>query len=117
MTRILIAGDHDVVRAGLRTILEQQEGWEVVGEAADGRAAVTQALATKPDVVVIDYALPLLNGIEATRQIRSRVPEAKFSSSPCTTPMRCCGTRLCQPIRFRNSPAATSAYAPNGHAD
>jgi DNA-binding NarL/FixJ family response regulator len=77
MTRILIADDHDVVRAGLRSILEQQDGWEVVGEAADGRAAVTQALATKPDVVVIDYALPLLNGIEATRQIRSRVPEAE----------------------------------------
>jgi len=54
MIRILIADDHDVVRAGLRGILEQQDGSEVVGEAADGRAVVTQALATKPDVVVID---------------------------------------------------------------
>ena len=76
MIRILIADDHEVVRTGLRTMIEGQ-GWEVVGEAADGRDAVMQALATKPDVVVIDYALPLINGIEATRQIRNRVPGAE----------------------------------------
>jgi len=52
MTRILIADDHDVVRSGVRAILEAQEGWTVVGEAADGKEAIDQALATRPDVVV-----------------------------------------------------------------
>ena len=77
MTRILIADDHDVVRSGVRAILEAQTGWEVVGEAENGKEAVDQALATRPDVVVLDYALPVLNGIEATRQIRARVPGAE----------------------------------------
>ncbi len=77
MTRILIADDHDVVRSGVRAILETQAGWEVVGEAADGKDAVDQALATRPNVVVLDYGLPVLNGIEATRQIRTRVPGAE----------------------------------------
>jgi DNA-binding NarL/FixJ family response regulator len=74
MTRILIADDHDVVRSGVRAILEGHEGWEVVAEARDGKEAIDQALASRPDVVVLDYALPLVNGVEATRQIRSRVP-------------------------------------------
>ena len=77
MTRILIADDHDVVRSGVRAILETQVGWEVVGEAENGKEAVDQALATRPDVVVLDYGLPMLNGIEATRQIRTRVPGAE----------------------------------------
>src|SRR5215212_7495876 len=77
MTRILIADDHDVVRSGVRAILEAQAGWEVVGEAENGKEAVDQALATRPDVVVLDYALPVLNGIEATRQIRARVSGAE----------------------------------------
>ncbi|UVF22066.1 response regulator transcription factor [Microvirga terrae] len=74
MTRILIADDHDVVRSGVRTILEGHEGWEVVGEARDGKEAVDQATALRPDIVILDYGLPLVNGVEATRQIRSRVP-------------------------------------------
>ena len=74
MTRILIADDHDVVRTGLRTILEAQPGWEVVGDVANGRDAIEQAVATRPDVAVLDYGLPLVNGIEVTRQIRARVP-------------------------------------------
>ncbi len=73
MTRILIADDHDVVRTGLRTILEAQPGWEVVGDVANGRDAIDQAVATRPDVAVLDYGLPLVNGIEVTRQIRTRV--------------------------------------------
>src|SRR5215217_5809269 len=74
MTRILIADDHDVVRSGVRAILEGHEGWQVVGEARDGKDALDQALATRPDVVVLDYGLPMMNGVEATRQIRTRVP-------------------------------------------
>jgi DNA-binding NarL/FixJ family response regulator len=74
MTRILIADDHDVVRSGVRTILEAHEGWEVVGEATDGKQAVDQALAIRPDIVILDYGLPLMNGVEVTRQIRTRLP-------------------------------------------
>ena len=74
MTRILIADDHEVVRSGLRKILEAHPDWEVVAEVADGRDAVRKVAETEPDVAVLDYSLPLLNGIEATRQIRARTP-------------------------------------------
>jgi len=77
MTRILIADDHDVVRTGVRHIIEDQPGWSVVAEAADGKDAVAQAIATKPDVAILDYRLPLLDGIEVTRQIRRRVPSVE----------------------------------------
>ena len=77
MTRILIADDHDVVRRGLRAILESRPGWTVVAEASDGRQAIDQALQTKPDVAIIDYGLPLLNGSEVTRQIRERLPKTE----------------------------------------
>ena len=75
MTRILIADDHEVVRSGLRLILEAHAGWEVVAEAADGKAAIVKALETKPDVAILDYSIPLVNGVEATRQIRKRNPQ------------------------------------------
>ncbi len=74
--RILLADDHTVVRKGLRLLLEGQPGFEVVGDAADGRAAVTLAEETSPDVVVMDIAMPALNGIEAARQIAAKVPSA-----------------------------------------
>src|SRR5262249_55563387 len=64
MTRILIADDHEVVRSGLRSILEAHSDWKIVAEAANGKEAIKKALETKPDVAVIDYSLPLLNGIE-----------------------------------------------------
>ena len=75
--RILIADDHDVVRSGLRRIVEAQPNWQVVAEAGDGKEAVQKALETKPDVAVIDYSLPLINGAEATRQIRSVLPRTE----------------------------------------
>jgi DNA-binding NarL/FixJ family response regulator len=77
MTRILIADDHHVIRSGLRRVLEVQPGWEVVAEAADGKDAINKATATKPDVAVLDSMMPLVNGVEATRQIRARLPKTE----------------------------------------
>lgn len=75
--RILLADDHTVVRQGLRKVLEECPDWEVVAEAGDGREAVRQAEEHKPDVAIIDVAMPLLNGIEATRQIIRRSPSTR----------------------------------------
>ena len=72
--RILLADDHTVVRQGLRKLLEERPDWEVIAEAGDGREAVRLAEQQKPDVAILDVAMPLLNGIEATRQITKRVP-------------------------------------------
>src|SRR6476620_2028486 len=77
MTTILIADDHEDVRSGLRALLSEREHWQVVAEAADGKEAVAQALATAPDVAIVDYSLPLLNGVEVTRQIRQRSPHTE----------------------------------------
>lgn len=77
MTRILIADDHDVVRSGVCAILADQPGWEVVAEAGDGRRAVELAAETRPAVAVLDYQLPLLNGVDATREIRARSPKTE----------------------------------------
>ena len=71
MIRILLADDHTVMRSGLRVLLERQEDFQVVGEAEDGRQAVALAVEKHPDVIVMDIAMPLLNGIEAARQITS----------------------------------------------
>jgi two-component system, NarL family, response regulator NreC len=73
--RVLLGDDHTIVRHGLRKILEERADWEVVAEAGDGRSAVRQALDLKPDVVILDIGMPLLNGIEATRQITKRLPQ------------------------------------------
>jgi DNA-binding NarL/FixJ family response regulator len=67
--RILIADDHEVVRFGVRAVIEKVEGWVVCGEACTGSAAVAQAIALRPDVVVLDISMPELNGLEATRRI------------------------------------------------
>src|SRR3954453_8779339 len=77
MTRILIADDHQVVRLGLRTILEDQPGFEIVGEAENGQEAVRAAIETRPDVVILDYAMPVQNGVEATRAIRAKCPRSE----------------------------------------
>jgi len=74
VTTILIADDHAVVRFGLRAFLRERPGWEVVAEAADGKEAVAQAIKTTPDVAIIDYSLPFLNGVEVTKQIRQHSP-------------------------------------------
>jgi DNA-binding NarL/FixJ family response regulator len=76
--RILIADDHTVVRAGLRALLESHTGWEVCGEASDGREAVEKATRLKPDVAVLDIGMPLLNGVGATRRIRTASPSTEI---------------------------------------
>jgi DNA-binding NarL/FixJ family response regulator len=73
--RVLLADDHGVVRKGLRFLLERHANMEIVGEAADGREAVRLAESLNPEVVVIDIAMPLLNGIEATAQMVKRNPD------------------------------------------
>jgi DNA-binding NarL/FixJ family response regulator len=75
--RILLADDHTVVRQGLRKVLEERPEWQVVAEAGDGREAVRLCEQYKPDVAVVDVAMPLLNGIEATRQITRRTPQTR----------------------------------------
>jgi DNA-binding NarL/FixJ family response regulator len=75
--RVLVADDHEIVRKGLRSILEEQPGWEIAGEASDGREAVDKAKALKPDVSVLDVSMPGLNGLEATRQMLRNEPETK----------------------------------------
>jgi len=77
MLRVLIADEHEVVRHGLRIHLEAQQGWQVVGEAADGRDAIRQATEINPDVAVLAYELPMANGIDVTRQIRDRLPKTE----------------------------------------
>ncbi|HVT94215.1 MAG TPA: response regulator transcription factor [Bryobacteraceae bacterium] len=73
--RILLADDHNVIRGGLRLLLEKQPGFHVVAEAADGRQAVAQAVASRPDVAILDIAMPQLSGVEAARRINEILPD------------------------------------------
>lgn len=75
-TRVLLADDHQVVRDGLKALLEKQ-GYQVNGEASNGRDAVRLALQTRPDVVILDIAMPVLNGLDAAREIVQRLPATK----------------------------------------
>ena len=75
-TRVLLADDHVLIRAGLRMVVDAQPDLTVVGEAGDGREAVSMAETLKPDVAVMDIGMPVLNGIEAARQIHEKLPEA-----------------------------------------
>ncbi len=76
--RILIADDHEVARKGIRALLESHVGWEVCGEARDGREAVELASRLKPDVLVLDIGMPNLNGLDTARQILATRPEARI---------------------------------------
>jgi DNA-binding NarL/FixJ family response regulator len=76
-TKILLADDHQIVREGIKSMLNAHDDMEVVGEARDGRSAVEMVETLNPDVVIMDVGMPHLNGIEATRQITTREPDAK----------------------------------------
>jgi two-component system response regulator NreC len=75
--RIFLGDDHQLLRQGLRKILEEQPGWEVVGEASDGRECVRQIVELQPDVAILDIGMPQLNGIDATTQITRRAPNVR----------------------------------------
>ena len=75
--RILLADDHTLFRQGLRRVLEEQAGWQVIAEASDGADAVRLTLEREPRVVILDIAMPRLNGVEATRQIVRRLPNVR----------------------------------------
>jgi len=73
-TRILIADDHVVIRRMLKALLETHEGWEVCGEAENGRDAVTKAQELKPDLMIMDMAMPVMDGIRASRELSKAMP-------------------------------------------
>lgn len=75
--RILVADDHELVRKGLRTVLQNRPGWLLCGEASNGREAVEKARSLKPHVVIMDLTMPGLNGLEATRQIKRDLPNTE----------------------------------------
>lgn len=77
MPKIVIADDHAIVRAGIRAILEKRRDWQVCAEAEDGEALVRVAREHSPDIVIVDYSLPVLNGVEATRQLEKAAPKAR----------------------------------------
>jgi DNA-binding NarL/FixJ family response regulator len=77
MLRILIADDHDIVRKGVRDVVESHPGWEVCGEAANGQQTLELAHRERPDVVILDVSLPIMNGLAVTRRLRQETPESR----------------------------------------
>ncbi len=77
MLRILVADDHDLMRRGIKSLLQSHAGWEVCGEAHTGREAVTKAEELKPDVVILDISMPDLNGVDAAKRIRKVSPDTE----------------------------------------
>src|SRR5580700_1491571 len=75
--RILIADDHDLMRRGVKALLQSHAGWEIIGEAHTGREAVSKAEELKPDVVILDISMPDLNGVDAAKRIRKASPDTE----------------------------------------
>ena len=81
--RILIADDHDLLRRGVRALLQSHAGWEICGEATTGREAVTQAEELKPDIVILDISMPIMSGLEASSRMRKlgiKIPVLIFTT-------------------------------------
>lgn len=76
--KVLLAEDHTIVRKGIRSLLDDQPNIEVIGEAEDGREAIEKVEQLAPDIILMDNTMPILNGLEATRQIKKRFPEIKI---------------------------------------
>ena len=91
--RVLLADDHTLVRAGIRALLEKLPGMEVVGEAGDGREVLNLVQMHRPDMVLMDIAMPNLNGLEATERIAGNFQKCGLSFFPCTTTRNITGGR------------------------
>lgn len=76
--RILIADDHQAMRQGVRNFLETREGWQIVGEASNGHEALRLARELQPDIAILDYSLPLMNGLELTRVVKRELPRTEI---------------------------------------
>src|SRR5579872_3408352 len=76
-TRILLVDDHEIVRRGLKMLINQNPDWEVCGEAANGKEAVEKTIALNPEIIVMDVMMPVLNGLDATTRIRKLAPAVK----------------------------------------
>jgi len=79
--RILLADDHEIVRRGLCDLLKARDGWEICGEACNGREAVEMAKQLKPDIVIVDISMPQLNGLDTRARFCSTIPRPKLSFS------------------------------------
>lgn len=77
-SRIVLADDHEIVRSGMKSLLDSHHPWEVCGEAENGKEAVEKVMQLKPDMVVLDLSMPVMNGIEAAREIRKKAPATKI---------------------------------------
>lgn len=77
-TRILLVDDHEIVRKGLKTLITRNPGWEICGEAENGKEAVEKAIELNPDIIVMDVMMPVMNGFDAAAQIRRLAPSAKI---------------------------------------
>jgi DNA-binding NarL/FixJ family response regulator len=78
MLRILIADDHDMIRKGVRNVIEDHPGWQVCAEACNGQEALDLALREKPDIAILDVSLPILNGVAVTRRLQKECPEIRI---------------------------------------
>jgi DNA-binding NarL/FixJ family response regulator len=78
MARILLADDHELIRKGLRAIIEGNKDWLICGEATNGQEAIERTLELQPDLIILDVTMPVLNGLQAARQIRERAPATKI---------------------------------------
>jgi two-component system response regulator NreC len=76
--RLLVADDNEIVRVGVRTLLKDKQGWEICGEAENGREAIAKVGELSPDVVILDLSMPAMNGFEAAREIRRVAPSIKI---------------------------------------